>query len=51
MPCERYFRFKLEYRLLIGFRKYGNYTRSSGSYNALADNLGALARINRKKKD
>ena len=50
MPCERYFRLKLECRLLAGFRKYGNCTRSSGSYNASADNLSTLARIDRKKE-
>ena len=50
MPYERCSRLKLEYRLLIGFRKYGNYTRSRYSCNASADNLGILARIDREKE-
>ena len=50
MPYERCSRLKLEYRLLTRFRKYSNYTRSGYSCNASADNLGALARIDRKKE-
>ena len=50
IPCERCSRLKLECRLLAGFRKYSNCTRSGGSYNASADNLGILARIDRKKE-
>ena len=50
MPYERCSRFKLECRLLVGFRKCGNYIRSGYLYNASADNLGTLARIDRKKE-
>ena len=50
MPCERCSRLKLECRLLAGFRKYSNCTRFGGSCNASADNLGTLARIDRKKE-
>ena len=50
LPCNRCSRFNLECRLLAGYRKCGNYTRTGLSCNAAADNLGALEKVDREKE-
>lgn len=47
--CERYARFKLEYRLLTGSKKYREYTRRAVKYNTHDDSLVQFAKIDREQ--